>query len=199
METEEWRDIPDYEGLYQVSSFGRVKSLYFGKERILKPKKDKCGYLHVILCKNGKRKSFLVHRLVAKCFLEPIKGKDIINHIDENPSNNHVDNLEFCTHEYNMNYGTIKERKSEKMKGKMSGENNPMYGKQHTEETKKKMSESLKKPIQQYTLDMVFICEWDSATDVEKELNLNQSSISKCCKNKRYKSVGGFVWRYKEI
>lgn len=231
-EIEIWKDIEGYEGLYQVSNMGNVKSLNYkrsGKERLLKPRKNKLGYMFVGLYKDNKPKNFRVHRLVAMTFLENPNNLSCVNHKDENPSNNHVDNLEFCTHEYNMNYGTIKERKSKKMKGKFKSENHPMYGKHHTEESKQKMSEANKgkmsgenhpfygkhhteetkqkisqarkgkrnKPILQYSLIGEFIREWESITQVNKELNIDNSSITKCCKEKQ-KSAYGYIWRYKE-
>ena len=117
---EEWRDIKGYEGKYQVSSLGRVKSLGNNKskkEKILKPGKNKLDYLYVILCKNGESKGFLVHRLVAEAFVNNPNEYKCVNHKDENKTNNCVDNLEWCTHKYNNTYGTRLERVSEKVKG----------------------------------------------------------------------------------
>ena len=110
-EIEIWKDIPEYEGLYQISNYGRVKSLKFDKEKILKFGKDKDEYLQVVLYKDKKRKTFKVHRLVCLAFLKNPENFPYINHKDENKQNNHVNNLEFCNHTYNMNYGTIIERK----------------------------------------------------------------------------------------
>lgn len=191
-----WKDIPDYEGLYQVSNLGRIKSLYFGKERILKPQPNSMGYLRVGLSKNGNWIHFFVHRLVASVFLKNDNNLPCVNHKDENPLNNHVDNLEFCNHTYNMNYGTIIERKRKSMKGKFDGENNPFYKQKHTEKSKQKMSKAKAKPILQYTLDNIFIREWDSAKQAENELGCY--GIGYCCKGKR-KSSGGFIWKYKDV
>ena len=109
---EEWRDIEGYEGLYQISSLGRVKS--FPRPTtpggILKTIKRKDGYCSIKLSKNGKVKKVLVHRLVAKAFIPNTNNLPIINHKDENPLNNNVDNLEWCDNKYNGNYGTVKER-----------------------------------------------------------------------------------------
>lgn len=111
---EEWRDVQGYEGLYSVSNFGRVKShdrkisngraLYNKKGRILKNTKASTGYWKVELVKNQKIKSHKVHRLVAKEFMPEIKGKNLINHIDGDPLNNHADNLEWCTQKENMSH-----------------------------------------------------------------------------------------------
>lgn len=103
---ERWRDIKGYEGLYQISNCGRVKSLKYCKEKILKSIKSSNGYLQVNLYKDGKRKYFLVHRLVATAFIYNIENYSQINHKDEIKSNNYVSNLEWCDYSYNNNYGT---------------------------------------------------------------------------------------------
>ena len=108
-----WRDVEGYEGLYQVSNMRRVKSLNYnrtGKERALKLQKDKDGYLRACLCKEGKIKNCQVHRLVGQAFLENPEGYPEINHKDENPLNNCAENLEWCTREYNNNYGARNEK-----------------------------------------------------------------------------------------
>ena len=110
-----WKDIKGYEGLYQVSNLGRVKSLKFGKEKILRLIIDKKKYIHVNFWKNKKSKTFLVHRLVAMAFLPNPQNLPVVNHKDENPSNNNVDNLEFCDQKYNCNYGTRNDRISKKI------------------------------------------------------------------------------------
>lgn len=108
-----WKDIDGYEEKYKVSNLGRVKSINYnstGKEKILKPVKDKDGYLFVILSKKGKCKRFSVHRLVAQTFIENPNNLPFINHKDENKTNNSVENLEWCDRRYNNNYGTRNER-----------------------------------------------------------------------------------------
>ena len=113
MKKEYWKPVVGYEGLYMVSNWGRVKSIKFGKEKILKQSKDKkTGYLHVGLCKENILKHFLVHRLVAEAFIDNSDNLPQVNHKDENKTNNNVDNLEWCTNEYNINYGTRTERYS---------------------------------------------------------------------------------------
>ena len=113
--TEIWRDVVGYEGLYQVSNHGRVKSLpkyNIKEERILKATPNRRdGRLSVMLCKNSThRKRITIHRLVAFAFVENPCGYTEINHKDENPQNNRADNLEWCSHKYNMNYGTTPKR-----------------------------------------------------------------------------------------
>jgi hypothetical protein len=103
---EEWKDIPGYEGLYQVSSFGNVKSLgndKSRKERIMQLIKNSTNYLTVKLCKFGKYKGFQVHQLVAITFLDhkPSGHSIVINHIDNNQLNNSVNNLELVSNRYN--------------------------------------------------------------------------------------------------
>lgn len=104
-----WKNIQGYTN-YQISNMGNVKSLKFGKERILKPIKNKYGYLTVILYKQGKLKNHYVHRLVAEAFIENHNNYEEVNHKDEDKTNNAVENLEFCDRKYNINYGTRTEK-----------------------------------------------------------------------------------------
>lgn len=106
-----WKDIAWYEGFYQISSYGRVKSLNYkhtGKEKILRPGKSKRGYLFVILYKEGKGKLVLIHRLVAQSFIPNQENLPQINHKDEIKTNNCVENLEWCTCQYNIDYSKSK-------------------------------------------------------------------------------------------
>ena len=118
---EEWRPIEGYEGLYEVSNTGQVRSLdryvkgkgesyRLQKGKMLSPIKDTGDYLKVNLSCNGKNKMFFVHRLAAQAFLLNPDNLPEINHKDEDKSNNRVDNLEFCDRKYNVNYGTAKIR-----------------------------------------------------------------------------------------
>jgi hypothetical protein len=112
-----WRDIVGYEGLYMVSSLGRVKSLGNGcsnnsKERFLKIGHNSRGYCIVKLYKNGTKRTIVVHRLVAAAFIPNPYNLPQVNHKDENKDNNDVSNLEWCTNEYNHNYGTRNARQS---------------------------------------------------------------------------------------
>ena len=119
MNEEIWRPIVGYEGLYEVSSYGRVRSLdryvkgksyRLHKGKVLSPGKNSRGYLSIVLSYNGKHKVITVHRLVAEAFLPNPDNLPEINHKDEDKTNNRVDNLEFCDHKYNVNYGTRKDR-----------------------------------------------------------------------------------------
>lgn len=107
-----WKDIKGFES-YQVSNLGNVKSLgndKTRKEKILKPNKLKNNYLQVVLCKEGKRKYHLIHRLVAEAFIPNPQNLVQINHRDEDKTNNTISNLEWCTAKYNNNYGTHNQR-----------------------------------------------------------------------------------------
>ncbi|MBE6156961.1 MAG: hypothetical protein E7161_04395 [Firmicutes bacterium] len=116
MREEIWKDIKNYEGFYQISNYGRVKSverirkgktnqIYLQKERILKQHLNKkTGYYQVYLTKNSVPKLFLCHRLVAKAFIKNSNNKVFVNHIDGNKKNNIADNLEWCTHSENIQH-----------------------------------------------------------------------------------------------
>lgn len=106
---ENWQDIPNYEGIYQISDFGRVKSLGNDKSRktkILKTYIDKTGYEAVTLRNKGTKKNFMIHRLVALAFVPNYNEfkYNSVNHIDEDKLNNKASNLEWCTNEYNATY-----------------------------------------------------------------------------------------------
>lgn len=120
-QAEIWKDIAEFKGLYQVSNKGRVRSLprkiwngvaYWQKPiEILKPYKAGSGYFAVCLVdKNKKRNRRFVHRLVATTFLSNDKNFPEVNHRDENKQNNQVENLEWCSHKYNQNYGSQSHR-----------------------------------------------------------------------------------------
>ena len=170
---EVWKDIVGYEGLYQVSDWGNVRSLNYnhtGKTRLLKPAKDSRGYLYVCLSKGGKQKFMSVHRLVAKAFIPNPLNLPVINHRDENPANNVVDNLEWCTQKYNVNYGTCGAKKAAK----------------------------LSKVVLQYDKSGNFVREWPSTMEVQRQKGFASSYISACCLGK-LKSAYGFIWKYKEV
>ena len=137
------KDVKGYEGLYAVTSCGKVWS--YINEKFLKPGVNNDGYLRVNLYKNGKYKSYAIHRLVAMAYLPNPENLPEINHKDENKTNNCLQNLEWCDRKYNINYGNCIERSSSKHK----------------------------KPILQYDLDGNFIREWPSATDVGREVRCN--------------------------
>ena len=113
---EKWVDIEGYEKEYQISNYGRLKSLK--NNLIMKPMIATNGYLIACLWKNGKQKKYVIHRLVAKAFLDNPNNYKEVNHIDEDKNNNNVNNYEWCSHKYNMNYGKVREKISKSKIGK---------------------------------------------------------------------------------
>lgn len=111
---EVWKPIKGYEGLYEVSNLGRVRKIIYKEMK----GEDHLGYRRLNLTKDGVTKPYLVHRLVAEAFIPNPENYPIINHIDECPSNNHVDNLEWCDQKHNMNCGTVRQRISENSRNK---------------------------------------------------------------------------------
>lgn len=176
MATEIWKNIKGYEGLYQISNLGKIKSLkridtnnHFVKEKIIKTFKSNNGYEIVSLSKKSKNKTFLVHRLVAIAFLNNFNKNLEVNHIDGNKFNNNVLNLECVTHSKNIlhNYYNLK------------------------------IGKKTKKVIQ-YDKNNKFIQEYISLGTAAKTNNICCADITKCCKGKR-KTAGGYVWKYKEV
>lgn len=168
-----WKDVEGYEGCYQVSNFGRVKSLGNGKthnssERILKGNNIK-GYLVVNLSKEGNKKQYLIHRLVAQAFIPNPNKLLQVNHIDEDKTNNKVSNLEWCSAKYNMNYGTRTQRVVE---------NNT----NHPNKSKKVICIETGK---------IYV----STMQVERDLGFAHTNISYACTG-RYKTAYGFHWKY---
>lgn len=176
LNNEVWRDIKGYEGLYKVSSLGRVRSLdrvvtrnsgkVLRKGKLLKPGKNKDGYFQVILSKAGKQKAARVNRLVALAFLSNPEDLPQVNHIDEDKSNNRVNNLEWCSREYNCNYGT--------------------------------RNEKISKSVIMYDIQGNKLKEFDSIIDANQHLGKHKhsSNINACCSGKR-KSAYGYKWKYK--
>lgn len=153
---EEWRPIEGYEGLYEVSSYGRVRSLdryvkgkgyRLHKGKVLIPVKSKLGYLQLNLYYNGKRHQSKIHRLVAQAFLPNPDNLPMINHKDEDKTNNNVDNLEWCSAKYNVNYGTSRIRAKETAikNGSYTGLSRDEYLKKYYQDHKDKICERQKK------------------------------------------------------
>lgn len=178
LKNEIWKDIPNFEGLYQVSNFGRVRSFLINKNgKLIKIQLTPTGYCHVCLIKNGKQTRRYVHHLVYEAFVGIIpkvdwKNELEINHKDENKRNNRVENLELVTHKQNANYGTRNKRSSEK--------------------------NSI--PVCQFTLDGVLVKKWDKMRDCSKN-GLDRMKISLCCRNKHITKKGNniyknYIWKY---
>ena len=176
-----YKDIVGYEGLYKVSNFGNVMSFWSKKPKLLKPQKENSGYLHIVLINNTKsRKTFLLHRLVAQAFLPNPNNLPQVNHKDENKTNNRVSNLEFCTHKFNINYGTAQERRAKKIAKILIN----------------RKDES--KPVLQYDKNGFFLKEYASIKDAERHTGINNANICDVCGGKR-KTAGGYIWRYKQL
>lgn len=174
--TEEWRAIAGFEGRYEVSNFGRVKSLKrmrSGKhgaptpipERIMKPSFDRHGYLKVCLRNEHGATNHSVHQLVAKAFIPNPNRYQQINHIDEDKTNNHVSNLEWCTPRYNCTYGTRLKRCSKRISKPVVGINGEV------------------------------LMHFNSARQASRVLGIDASSITAVCRGKAH-TAGGYMWRY---
>ena len=177
LDKEEWRDVKGYEGLFQISNLGRVKSLdrivnrpikgnYQIKGRILKQQLNNKGYYSLELNVDGKRKKYLVHRLVAETFIPNPNNYPIINHKDENPKNNNADNLEWCDYSYNVNYGTANERRAK----------------------------TLSIIVHQYNFNGDLINIWNSASQIQNELGYFATAIRECCRGTR-KQAYNYIWK----
>lgn len=163
-----WKDIPGYEGLYQASNTGKIKSLNYNntkKEKILKSKYDERGYLAIELRNKGKRFYTRVHRLVASAFLPNPDNLPQVNHKNEIKNDNRVENLEWCTNDYNCHYGTHYKR----------------------------VSESNYKKVNQYDLKGNYIKTFNSINEAKKETKATH--IGSVCLGKR-KTSGGYIWKY---
>lgn len=185
MENEIWKPVVGYEGLYEVSNIGRVKSLAricahkhgqcWRKERLMKLMpygkvvlRHSNKYLHAKLTKNGISKLIPVHRIVAMAFLPNPDNLPQVNHKDENPGNNKVENLEWCDAKYNCNYGSL-----------------PDYRRDYC----------TSRAVRQFSLDGVYLAEYSSITKASIALGIRGSVISEVCKGTKG-SAGGFLWIY---
>lgn len=225
---EYWKPVKGFEGLYEVSNYGRVKSLIYQgtpREHILKPG-DNRGYKTVCLSKDKNHYCVLIHKIEILVFIPNPDNKPCVDHKDTDRSNNFIwinedgsvdlekSNLRWVSHKENMNNPLTRE--------KLSGENNPFYSKNHTEETRCRISEAHKgkhfsdevnkkkgragrynelsacsKKVFQYTLNWEFIQKWPSTIEIKRQLGIPQGSISNCCLGKQ-KTAGGFKWTYKK-
>lgn len=168
---EEWRDVRGYEGMYEVSNYGRVRSLPRGNTKggIL-AERNNHGYVSVHLANHGSQAYPRVHRLVAEAFLQNPMHLPFVNHIDEDKRNNRSDNLEWCTAKYNANYGTRNER----------------------------MGKTKRRAVQMYSIKGELITEFPSIRAAAEFTGTHQSSISSACAG-RLNKAGGYIWKYKEV
>ena len=181
------KPVPGYDR-YEIDDTGRVFNIVTGKE--LKLSVQPNGYLSVeLFSAPGVSKRLLVHRLVATAFIPNGKGLPIINHKDENPQNNHVSNLEWCTHKYNVNYGHCKEKRMAALAD--------FFKSDHMLVLAQKGAEASRIPVSQYDKQGNFIASYESARKASAITGCNSSHISECCKKSKYrKTAGGYIWRY---
>lgn len=176
-----WRDIKGYEGLYQVSNLGRVKSLErvviykdgrrkVVKETIVKPRQTKHKYLQVCLYKNSKGLNHYIHRLVAEVFKPNPHNYPTVDHINRIRTDNRVDNLRWA----------------------------PWILQAKNSSAKDVNAKRCSIPVKQYTLDMVFVAIYSSAREAERQTSIWHGNIIACCKHK-IKSAGGYIWKYADI
>lgn len=175
-----WRDIKGYEGLYQVSNLGNVRSLRYRnrdevRELFLKPHNQ--GYLQVELHRDGKRKMFTVHRLVAMAFVDGYEENKQVNHIDENKQNNVSTNLEWVSTSQNVLH-SISHRRVVKTR---------KYPKFH--------ARTDRRPVVQMSLNGELINHWESTIKVKEKLGYSDWSIKQCCRGKR-QTAYGYRWQY---
>lgn len=182
------KQVAGYEGIYEVDQFGRVYSLDRTKTvvdngriyekpiagRQMKQSIHTKGYKTVSLTKNGSTKTMFVHRIVAEAFLPNPNNLPMVNHKDEDKTNNFIDNLEWCTASYNRTYGKAIERQAKKIRGR---------------ESKKKIA------VIQRDMSGDFLNWFDSLTKAAENVNGSTSSISAVCKGKR-KMAYGYLWEY---
>lgn len=183
-----WKDVVGFEGFYKVSNFGRVKVLHRNqirangkvlnrKERILRQCFNAWGYYQISLTKfNDKHKSARVHRLVAMAFIPNPDKSPFVNHKDEVKTNNQVDNLEWCTPLYNMNYGTRIKRAAT---------------------ARRKTCKGMRRQVSQYDKKGNYIATYDDYYDASTSVGIDRTMIHKCLKGKN-KIGGGYIWRYEK-
>lgn len=149
---EKWKIINEFPK-YEVSTYGRVRNIK--TKKTLYVKRHTGGYLQVAVQKHNQKKYLYIHRLVADAFLPNPQNLPYVNHMDEDKTNNHVENLEWCTPEYNANYGSCRQR----------------------------VALSHGRRVRQYTKDGLFIKEWNSYREAERALNIGRGEISRYVKS----------------
>lgn len=176
-----WKDIIGYQGFYQVSNKGRIRSFKNTKQvKIMKQKVSK-GYFLIGLTKDKKQKTYSVHRIVATAFIPNINGKPEVNHINENKLDNSANNLEWVTSKENSNWGSRNQKIKE-------------YMDDHPEKYIN-FCGTRKRIIQIDKTTGEYIREFNSISEIVKEFGYHQGNISSCCLGKK-KSASGFRWQY---
>lgn len=196
---EEWRDVVGYEGLYQVSNLGRVKSLSRKMKRgsgiwnkpikIMTPPINGRGYHHVTLfSEDGKRRIRCVHQLVAESFIDNPHNYDCIDHINTNKMDNRAENLRWCNHKMNMNNPITKAYIDKKRK---------TYCFEDWYREKQRYNQPYGKQVLQFNLDESFVKEWKTISEAARSMKTSTQAISRCC-NGIVKTSNGYIWRFKE-
>lgn len=197
---EEWRPIVGFEGLYEVSSLGRIKALsktvtrksisYKLKEKILKPQPSGNGYLKICLHNNGRKKFLFVHRLVAEAFLPNPKNKPCIDHINTIRDDNRVNNLKWCTQKENCNNPITVHKMSESTKKVDKVKINKLL--------QDRSCQNASKMVYQYDLDGNYIRSFNSVIEAAIELNVPTKSLVAEC-NRRQHHFLGYLWYYDKL
>lgn len=176
------KDYPDYT-IYEDGRIYSHKTNKFMKVQIANN-----GYYSLELTNDKGHKRIALHRLLAENFIPNPLNLPIINHKDENKLNNALDNLEWCTHQYNLTYGTCIKRRVE----------HTNYKKMNLKERCLKHNEECKRPVIQYDKVGNYIARYESGIAASKAFGKNHSHILECCKGKRYKTVYGYIWKYEK-
>ena len=189
---EEWRDVVGYEGLYQVSNLGRVKSIgtinNYRRLKILSPQINGRKYLQVCLFdEQSKRKVKLVHQLVAQSFIDNPNGYKCIDHINTIKTDNRVENIRWCDYKMNMN-NPITKNKVDNIRSSIC--------RQDWYIDKQRYSQSHSKKVLQYNLNGVFIKEWRTISEAARAYNTSVQAISRCC-NGIVRTSMNYIWKFK--
>lgn len=210
MEAQEiWKPVVGYEGFYEVSDFGRVKSLprKGAKGGMLKPYPNEQGYLKIDLYKNGKKRIHKVHQLIMRAFVGECPDGYEVDHYDWNPKNNSLGNLSYQPKEVNRARHSPEGQKNiyEAVKKRAA---DPEWRKNHAEAMKKlaqdpewlrKNAEAVRKarskPVDQFTLDGQFVKRWPSTREAARELGLTPANICHCLNGEQH-TAGGYIWRF---
>lgn len=178
---EEWKAVEGYDGKYEVSNLGRVKSYYKKEPKILLIHYNTGGYPYVNLYHNKIHRAEMIHRLVAKAFVPNPKGYNLVMHLDDNKANNNANNLKWGTPKENLSTEHFKKEQSRIAK-KRIGKKNPFYGKHHTEETRKKLSEkAFKRDKQKHPNNKKIICEKKIFYNIKEAFNFYGLKYSTLC------------------
>lgn len=180
MDKEEWRDIPGWEGVYQVSNKGNIVSLNYNrtrKRRLRIPRIGKGGYLYINLHKSGVTKTMKIHRIVAMTFIPNPKNLPQINHKDENKLNNNAENLEWCDSSYNNKYGS-RPRKV-------------------LDAHKRNGSSKAERAVVKLDRHGTIVAEFVSISEAARQSCVSRSCIRDCVLGRQHTCVGYF-WKYKQ-